>query len=176
MNEFLLEQDDFEYPIANVLSDADADKIVERIKNIRAEKTRLKMILDTRVNELTLTYNNRAKILDDSENFLTVSLLSYFEGKDIKPTKAGGKSYKLLSGTLSMKKQEPEFKRDEKVLAEFLRKNGSDEFIETVYKPKWAELKKKVEVRGTQVIDPESGVIIEGIEAIEREDKFEVKV
>jgi len=100
------------------------------------------------------------------------------------------KTYKLPSGTLKVKYQKPEYKRDEDKLTEFLKKNYTD-YVETIYKPKWAEFKKIVSLNRDPIVDEESGELIdytpyylvdpngkavEGVVVIEREPVFEVQI
>lgn len=176
MNEMLNACFEEQEPVLSIMSDADAEKVLEQIRELRAEKARFKMILDARVHELTLAYERKAEKIDNEEAWLTHLLQGYFEGKDIPATKAGNKSYKLLSGTLRLKKQQPEFKRDEDKLTEFLMSNKYTDYIQTVFKPKWSELKKNVITKDGKAIMLDTGEVVEGVEVIERPDKFEVEV
>lgn len=88
------------------------------------------------------------------------------------------KTIKLPHGTLKMRAQQPEFKRDEQVFLEYLRKSGRTDYIEIIEKPKWGEYKKIVEVAmdGCTVVDMQTGEIVEGVTAEQRPPKFSVEV
>jgi phage host-nuclease inhibitor protein Gam len=176
MSELLNECFEEQEQVVSIMSDTDAERILEQIKDLRAEKARFKMILDTRVQELTLNYDRKAEKIDNEEAWLTHLLQGYFEGKDITASKAGNKSYKLLSGTLKLKKQQPEFKRDEDKLTAFLMENKYTDYIQTVFKPKWAELKKSVTVQDGKAIIADTGEVVDGVEVIDRPEKFEVEI
>lgn len=78
---------------------------------------------------------------------------------------------------LVRRKQQPEYIKDDKILAAFLHTSDMDEFVELVPKPKWAELKKRCAIGPDGVVvDTETGVVLEGVRAEERPDKFEVKL
>ena len=87
------------------------------------------------------------------------------------------KSYKLPSGTLKVKYQKPEYKRDDAKLTEFL-KNNYISYVETVYKPKWADFKKATNfiTKDGKAIIEDTGEVIDGVEVIEREPTFEVEI
>jgi hypothetical protein len=85
-------------------------------------------------------------------------------------------TYKLPSGTLKRKFGTPEYNRDDKVLGAWLQSNNYSGMYETVYKPKWADLKKIIVVQDGKVIDPDSGIVVEGVTAEMRPDSFVVEV
>ena len=74
-----------------------------------------------------------------------------------------------------LKKQAPEFKRDEKTVIDWLKQNGGTDYVKTVESLDWANLKKDSTVVGSSIVNSD-GEIIPGVEVIEREDKFVVEV
>ena len=56
-----------------------------------------------------------------------------------------------------------------------LKKAGMKDYIKTIEKPEWGELKKVVTVSGETIVN-EDGEVIDGVEVRARELKFEVKV
>ena len=111
-------------------------------------------------------------------------LAAYF---DTVPHKKAGKSesYSFPGGKLILKRQEPEYKRDEKTVIEWLKQNGGTEFVKTKEELAWKELKESAAgiVDGKVVLREEvteDGEIIQisvpGIDVVERPDKFVVEV
>lgn len=83
-------------------------------------------------------------------------------------------SYKLPSGKLVLKRQQPEFGRDEDKLIPWLRQN-SPEFIKTKESVNWDGLKKTLFVNGEGMIT-EDGEVVPGITVTKRDDIFKVEV
>lgn len=91
-----------------------------------------------------------------------------------KPAK--GKTIKLPNGTISMRSRDYEWERDEAALLEWARANAT-QFVEHKPQLKWGELKRQLEVRpdGT-VAFKETGEVVPGVRALEREPEFRVEV
>jgi len=125
--------------------------------------------------------------------FFEEKLKPYFGMVPKKATKTQ-MSYALPSGKLVLKKQAPEFERDDAVLLPWLKENGFDEYVKTKESVDWAGLKKIVEVAGYTDVDGNSGLCacipdpdakcmmqangfkVPGITVTERPDKFVVEV
>lgn len=88
------------------------------------------------------------------------------------------KTIKLPHGTLKMRAQQPEFIRNDAEFLEYLHRNGRNEYIEVIEKPKWGEFKKITMVAGDNktVYDIHTGLIVEGVTAEPRPPKFSVEV
>lgn len=104
------------------------------------------------------------------------ALLEVFMRQEVeKQLEAGKKPKKTINlpyGKIALKKQQPEFQRDEEVLFEYAKQTG---FIRVKESTDWAELKKKCQVHDGKLID-ENGEVVPGVVVVEREDKFEVKL
>lgn len=104
-------------------------------------------------------------------------LMDYFErveDKYKKKTKTQEK-YRLPSGDIVKKFQNPELKRDESMLVEWAKSTNLVDYIEVAEKVKWSDLKKATKVMGDIVIFEDTGEIVEGIQVVERPPKFEFK-
>ena len=87
------------------------------------------------------------------------------------------KTYRLPSGKVQWRAQQPQFNRDDTALLEFLKSREMTDFIETRESPKWGELKQQVQVVGEHVAikdGPLKGEIIDGVEVIHRPPMFKV--
>ena len=101
-------------------------------------------------------------------------LSAYFDTVPHKKTKTQ-ESYTLPGGKLILKTQNPEYKRDDKAVIEWLKANGQERFVKIEEKLDWAGLKAETAAFKGRIIT-EDGEIIPGIEVIDREPKFVVEV
>ena len=131
------------------------------------------------------------KYCEIRRGFFEHLLSQYFQTVPKKETKTQ-LSYQLPSGKLVLKRQGPEFERDETVLLPWLKENGFDEYVKTKESVDWAGLKKIIEVAGyedadgnhKQVAAISSGdslqsvnaFMVPGITVTERPDVFKVEV
>ena len=127
----------------------------------------------------------KAKDAADFERAKWESYLSaYFDTVPHKKAKAS-ESYSFPGGKLILKRQEPEYKRDEKTAIEWLKENGGTEFVKAKEELAWKELKDacagvvdgKVVLREEVTEDGEIiQITVPGIDVVEREPKFVVEV
>lgn len=83
-------------------------------------------------------------------------------------------SYKLPNGKLVLKKQDPEYKIDDKKVIEWLKKNNGTAYIKTKEELNWIQLKKDTSVLNGQLVTVD-GEFVPGIEVVERDEKFSVE-
>ena len=123
-------------------------------------------------------YAQKTKEIKEQTDFNTMNLearlADYFATVPHKSTKTQ-ESYTLPGGKLILKKQNPEYKRDDKAVIEWLKKNYDGQFIKVTEALDWAGLKGKTEDFEGNIVT-EDGEIIPGIEVIYREPKFVVEV
>ena len=105
---------------------------------------------------------------------LEAMLERYFATVKHKVTKTQ-ESYPLKNGKLILKKQNPEYKRDDKTAIAWLKENGGESYIKIEEKLDWSTLKGDTEAVGGQIVTMD-GEIVPGIEVIEREPRFTVEV
>ena len=110
--------------------------------------------LKAKIDEINEKYDNRNR-------FLKGHLQAYFMQVPHKETKTQ-ESYKLLSGTLVMKKAGSKIiHNDEKLLA-YLKDNDGIDYIKTKESVDWAEFKKNLTIsENGEVVDMEIGTIID---------------
>ena len=158
-------------------TDAKAAWVLQKIKEARDER-----------DEWVEWYQKKIKEIKEQTDFDTMKLerllADYFATVKHKKTKTQ-ESYSLKNGKLILKRQEPEYKKDEKTAIEWLKQNGGTAFVKTKEELAWKELKDSCAgfVDGNVVLREEiteDGEIIQitvpGIEVIDREDKFCVEV
>jgi hypothetical protein len=154
-------------------NDKKADWAIEKIKAERAEFDRLKKIALDRIAELNQRVKELQERTDRRTGNLEALLVEYFQ--TVKPTKVTKTQaqYELLSGKLVMKHQQPEFIRNEAALLSWAEATAP-EYVRVEKKVSWADLKKKADVSGEDVLY--EGEVIPGITAKPRPDVFEVQV
>lgn len=112
----------------------------------------------------------------DGEAYLTALLMRWFEIQPKRETKTQAK-VALPCGDLVRRSQEPKYQMDDELLAECLISNGMNKYVTHVPKVNWKDLKKTCTVQEDgSVADLDTGLILQGIYAEARPDKFEVKI
>ena len=92
-------------------------------------------------------------------------LLSYFVDVPSKDTKTQ-KSYQLPSGKLVYKKPSTEYVRDKATLLAWAKANNTD-FVKVEESARWEDIKKHIK---------DTGELPDGVEVVESEGRFEVKI
>ena len=156
-------------------SDKKADWAIEKIKAERAEFDRLRKIALDRIAELNQRVKELQERTDRRTGNLEALLVEYFHTVTPTKTTKTQTQYELLSGKLVLKKQQPEFIRDEAALLDWAKANAPD-MVQTKESVTWGELKKLTTLDGEKVVLAETGEIVSGVVAIERPDVFEVQV
>ena len=157
-------------------NDNAAEWALERIRESTDDANRLLKIIAAKREELDLQEKQINDRLEGQTRYLKGLLEGYFRsGLKTKSTKTQD-SYKLLSGTLIMKKPSWGYLKDEKAIIQALHDMGKEEYVETVEKLKWADFKKTLVFDNDTVYDPDTGMMIDGITAIQEPEHFEVKL
>ena len=162
MSEIEREQD---HPNFVCDTDQKAEWCMEQIRRAEAEKAKWKAFYDEQ-------YKKVCDAEDSTIETMKAFLYSYFETVPHKTTKTE-ENYRLPSGKLVLKRQEPEFRYEDAELVAWLRANQADKYVKVKESTDWAALKKTLTVIGETVAD-EEGQIIPCITAAERPDIFTI--
>lgn len=103
-------------------------------------------------------------------------LEQYFRDEVKKQIEAGKKPKKTLNmpyGKISLKKQQPEFLKDEATLLEYAKGVG---FVKVKETTDWSTLKKNCVVSNGKLFDKASGEEIPGVSVVERDEKFSIEL
>ena len=127
---------------------------------------------------------DRIKTWEKAENEKLQNNIAFFEGLlleyhlPIYQADDKKKTISLPNGKLKMRKQQPNFIRDDEKLVEYLKNTGQSDLVEVIEKPKWGEFKKNLEVSedGSIVADKGTGELVDCIKAEIRPPKFTVEV
>lgn len=82
------------------------------------------------------------------------------------------KTISLPYGKIALKKQQPEFLKDESTLLNYAEQSG---FVKIEKKTDWASIKSSCIVVGDKLYD-QNGEEVPGVKVVEREEKFELKL
>lgn len=148
-------------------TDAKAEWALQKIREARADRDRF-----------VKWYTDKIKEIKEQCDFNTMNLermlKEYFDSVPHRETKTQS-VYDLPTGKLFVKKQNPEYKHDDKTVIDWLKKNGGNQFIEVEESLKWGDLKKAGAVVGGKMFD-ENGEEIPGIEVVNKDPVFCVEV
>lgn len=144
-----------------------AEWAMGKIREAKEEKAKWKKFYDER-------YEAIERECDFTIANMESMLQRYFESVPHKVTKTQ-ENYALPSGKLVIKRQEPEYRRTDADVIQWLKENGGEKFIVTKETLNWAEMKRNITVIGSTVADAD-GQVIPCIEVVERPDIFKVEL
>ena len=154
-----------------ITDDVMADWAVEKINAARAERDRLLALVQEKMEQLEEKRKLYIVNFEESTSYLRAKLMDYFMTVKTQDTKTM-KKYKLVSGTLVLKRQQPVYERDESALLAWAE-TTAPELVKVKKEVSWADLKKQADVSGDKLLL--DGEIIPGVTVVEREDVFEVQ-
>lgn len=175
MDTFGQQDEEAPRPAWRITDDSCADWAVQKIAEEKAELNRIKELADAQIQKIEEKVAAAERRFQNGTSFLTGKLAEYFRTVPHKETKTKH-SYRLLSGTLSMKLGGPQLKQDDDKLVEYLKASGNTELIKTEEKPMWGDFKKRLKIMGGSVVDTTTGEIVDGVQIIEKPDIFTVDV
>ena len=152
-------------------NDKKADWAIEQIKEKEEERDRLIEIALQKIEDLNIQIENLKTKCDNDTGYLKGLLAEFFGTVPHKETKTQ-ESYQLLSGKLIYKKPSVKINFDGEAL---IKELDGTEYVETKKTLKWGEYKKTLVINGDDVIDSETGEVVEACTLEEVPASFEVK-
>ena len=113
--------------------------------------------------------------LETNVNTVTTNLKVYLMRDNQKRVESGKKVRKTVKtplGNFSLKKQQPQFVKEEKLLMEYAKAAGKVNEKTTV-SVDWAAIKKESQLVDGKLIDP-NGEVVPGVKVVEQDDKATV--
>ena len=113
--------------------------------------------------------------LETNVNTVTTNLKVYLMRDNQKRVESGKKARKTVKtplGNFSLKKQQPQFVKEEKLLMEYAKAAGKVNEKTTV-SIDWAAIKKESQLVDGKLIDP-NGEVVPGVKVVEQDDKATV--
>ena len=157
-----------------ITDDLCADWAVRKIMAERAEYERLKEIAEQQIAAIEEKLEAAKRRYENGTGFLTSCLEGYFKTVPHKSTKTTEK-YRLLSGTLTLKKGGAKPQADDEILVPWLKQNGYADLVKVKESAVWSEVKKKITFSGGIAMFEDTGEIVEGVTVTEAPDTFKVE-
>lgn len=149
-----------------------ANWAVQKIAKERAAYREAQAVAEEQTQRIDTWLAGKKAELERAEGFFGGLLAAYYlpvyEESD-----EHRKTFKLPAGAVQIRKQQPEYVRDDARLLKWLKRNKLRGYIEKVEKPKWGELKKRLRQAGERVVD-ENGEVVDGVLVVERGLKVNV--
>ena len=155
-------------------SDQKAEWALRKISEYRAEGMRMADVCDA---EITRYEQIKAEAQDKCDrecSYLESLLYTYFGMVEHKKTKTQ-ETYKLPSGTLRLKAQEPQYERKDDAIIAWAQGQKLDNLVKEKPVLDWKELKGGIAINGEDAIYTATGEIVPGIKVIPRDPKFVVE-
>lgn len=152
-------------------NDKAADWAISKIHDAEDERDRLITLAEEEIKDLTMRIEELKVKCDNETSYLKSLLSQYFNTVKTKETKTQ-KSYKLLSGTLVLKKATTKINHDDDKLIEYLE---GTQFVKIAKKVDWAEFKKDLIVLDGKVVDTITGDIVEACTVEDVPESFSIK-
>ncbi len=168
---YALDEGDWAFEIT---SDAQAEEALLRVLKNNAESKRLQRLALDMASKYTTQAQEVGREYERRNEWHMKALQTYFDRVDKHVTKTR-QTYRLLSGTLVQKKQQPTYEYDSNDLLAWAQDNAPGFVKETVTaKVDWAGLKKALTVLDGSAYYQETGEKAP-IDVIERPDVFSVE-
>ena len=155
------------HEVWTITDDKAAEWAVEQIRNAQADTLRWKVHFAEQLRRIQAAN-------DEKVAYMTAQLEAYFDTLPHKSTKTQ-ESYQLPSAKLVRKQPAPAFVVDDARLIAHLKAAAPD-LVEVVEKPRWGEYKKRCQVIGGELVDKETGELVDGVTVEERAAVFAVEV
>lgn len=137
-----------------------ADWALRKIRDEEAERDRLISIAQNQIQELQEKMKDLNEKCDRDTSFLKGCLAQYMNKVPHKSTKTQ-ETYQLLTGKLVLKKPSQKMiVPDDNKLLDYLDKESYKDYIKTKCSPDWAGFKKILEIQNGDVINKETGEVI----------------
>ncbi|HQE04583.1 MAG TPA: host-nuclease inhibitor Gam family protein [Bacillota bacterium] len=182
LEEYLLESyeapedlDDTENQRFRIQDDNQADWALRKIARARQDMKEAEETAAMEIEKINRWLDGQRDESLRTERFFTALLQEYYEPRFM--TNPDKKTYKLPSGKVQRRTQQPQFDRDNEALLAWLKQREMTDYIEVKESPKWGELKQQVQVVGEHVVikdGPLKGEIIDGVEVVHRPPTFRV--
>lgn len=157
-----------------IVDDGAADWALQKIATERRELDRIMELGKAQIAAVEEKLEAARRRCENNTAFLISKLGQYFDTVEHRKTKTQ-ESYRLLSGTLILKRGKPKAEHDDEKLAEWLQANGYGQYIKPA--PKWGEVKELLNLEpGSVVTMAETGEVVDGVTVVQLPDTFDVKV
>lgn len=152
---------------------------LRKIKHFKSKQKKNKKLAEEQISEIEKEIKEveewleaENSKLENSIEFMKSKLYSY--AQQLRGENPDLKTHKLPFGQLQFRSQRPKWKYDNDKLLDFAEKNYKD-LIKVKKSVDKRKLKSEAKIVGGRVIIEKTGEVIEGVEVVERGEKFKVK-
>lgn len=154
---------------------AHMDKLVEEIKNFKAQQKQWDDLLKEKIAEATAKVEEEKAKLQRAIDYNMSQIVVEFPQVEAKETKTQ-KKVSLVSGDIILKKATEKIDYDKEKLLAYAKEKGMNDYIETKESFKWGEFKKTLAITNGSIVDADGVVLtIDGLSVVVEEEKLEVK-
>lgn len=163
--------DDIENQRFRIKDDNQADWALRKIARARQDMKEAEETAAMEIEKINRWLDGQRDESLRTERFFTALLQEYYEPRFM--TNPDKKTYKLPSGKVQRRTQQPRFDRDNEALLAWLKQRGMTDYVEVKETPKWGELKKNLQVFGQNVVTP-GGEVVDGVAVFHRAPAFKI--
>lgn len=174
LHEFLDNQEETNTESFQVTDDQQANWALRKIKQHQELQKENNLLAESEIEKINAWVESENDKAQQSIDYFQ-SLLSAYALK-LREADPKFKSSKLPNGKIKFAKQQPKWNLKNEVVLKSLKEAGETDLIKVIESPRLADIKKAFVINGNEVINPDTGEIVEGIEIEHREDKFSVEV
>ena len=147
-----------------------ANWAIRKIAKARKEFAEAEQQAERERERIDAWLDGKRKARERAEEFFTGLLTAYYLPQHMEDPKR--KTFTLPAGVFQVSQQQPEYQRDDAALVQWLESHVMPDYLETIKKHKWAELKKLIEAKGG--VATVAGEVVDGITVVPRGLKFTV--
>lgn len=174
LHEFLDNQEETQKESFQVTDDQKANWALRKIKQFKEQQQENNLLAESEIEKINAWVESENDKAQQDIDYFQSLLANY--AMSLREADPKFKSSKLPNGRIRFKKQLPKFNYDDEALLKSLKESDRTDLIKIKESPDKAAIKKKFVVHGSKLIDPDTGLLVEGVEIEEREDKFEVDI
>lgn len=161
-----------ENPNARIMTEDEAGWTLARIATLGSEIEEIKKSFEERVAKLQKWFESKKESREYEIESRRAQLMIFADAQLALSKK---KSVALPDGRYGFRNLPPMFKKDEKTLLEYVKKEDPTN-IKVEESIDWAALKKKWKVDGSNMINPDTGEVIPGVTVYKQDKRFFVEV
>jgi len=174
LHDFLDEQEETEKESFAVTDDNKANWALRKIGQLNDQIDDNNALAQSEIDKIE-QWNKEVNVSSSNSIDYFQSLLAQYAA-DKKAEDPKFKSLKLPNGNFGFRKRQPKWNYDNEKVVQALEKAEMNDLIRVKKEPAKADIKKAFAVNDGQVINPQTGEVIEGITIEEQADSFTLKV
>jgi DNA primase catalytic subunit len=156
-------------------NDEQATWALKKLKDVEEEIAKVNKTAEDNIERIKVWQETQVNAQQRSKEYFTNLLMEYHMA--LYEEDSDKKTIHLPYGDLTVRKQQTEFVKDDETFNTFVKMNYPEYVVQEVKeKISWGEFKKRLAVNGENVYDKETGEQIIGVTAVERAEKFDIKL